>query len=251
MAASSNVEKTRMNERMHCSAAATLTLLSGLLLSGCTTPQPSVTPSESSNMAVSAAFHFQAEPLNCEEPGHETLSSVVRVASTDGADASGVVIARNRVLTAAHVLDDHIQALVYVDATYQQATVIARDSANDLVILDTPTGFLTPIRISTENLFSAEPVWTVGFPLALEQTANFGRYQQHVNGAIHSTASTNAGASGGGLLRCTGGNFELAGMIRGYGAYWDAGELRRIEDLSISVPADTISAFVVNAGVGL
>jgi S1-C subfamily serine protease len=250
MAASSTTDKTSLNDCTARGLLTALTLSAGLLLAGCATP-PTQAPTDASVNAVHAAFHFQSEPLSCEQPGSETLSSVVRVASTDGADASGVGIARNRVLTAAHGVDNNPDALVYVDGTYQHAAVIARDPSNDLVILDTPTGRLTPIRISTEHLFSAEPVWTVGFPLALEQTANFGRYQQHVNGAIHSTASTNAGASGGGLLRCTGGTFELAGMIRGYGAYWHAGELRRIEDLSISVPADTISAFAMNAGIGL
>lgn len=250
MAQTSTAKKTEFRTRARQRGLAAMIMLGGITLTGCAS-NPQTSTADSMSDVVSAAFHFESTPLSCERPGTETLSSIVRVASTDGADASGVVIAHNRVLTAAHVLDNHLQALVYVGGTYQQASVIARDTANDLVILDTPTGFLRPIRISNEHLFSAEPVWTVGFPLALEQTANFGRYQQHVNGAIHSTASTNAGASGGGLLRCTGGTFELAGMIRGYGAYWHAGELRRIEDLSISVPADTISAFANNAGVGL
>lgn len=188
---------------------------------------------------------------DCSHPGDDTLTSVVRVASAEGADASGVVIAPDRVLTAAHVVEDFIYARVFINGAYRDARVVARDKNNDLALLWTETDDLRPIRISSSHLFSAEPVWTVGFPLAREQTANFGRYQQLIDGAIHSTAGTNAGASGGGLLRCTHGAFELAGMIRGYGAYWQAGELRRVEDLSISVPAATIASFASSAGVGL
>ncbi|MFK8018033.1 MAG: serine protease [Gammaproteobacteria bacterium] len=231
-----------------------LLLLPLLALGACTTNVAEPTATATSVTAlptVRAAFHFESQPQQCDRPNNTTLSSVVRVATTDGSDASGVVIAYDRVLTAAHVVDDNPNALVYINGSYRPARVMARDLANDLALLSVNTQQLEPIRISSNHLFSAEPVWTVGFPLAMEQTANYGRYQQHVNGAIHSSASTNAGASGGGLLRCASGAFELAGMIRGYGAYWDAGELRRIEDLSISVPADTISNFAVSAGISL
>lgn len=225
-------------------AAGSLTLLACM-------SAPEERPASVTVPAVSAVFHFETPARQCDQPNHETLSSVIRVASTDGSDASGVVIARNRVLTAAHVVDNNPNALVYINGAYRPAQVMARDLANDLALLSTNTADLAPIRISSNSLFMSEPVWTVGFPLAMEQTANFGRYQQHINGAIHSSASTNAGASGGGLLRCKHGDFELAGMIRGYGAYWDAGELHRIEDLSISVPANTISDFAVSAGISL
>ncbi len=244
-----------LNSRMHGMERATLLRLSAIATSALTliacTSSPDIQPSASAVPAVSAVFHFETPTRQCDQPNHETLSSVIRVASTDGSDASGVVIARNRVLTAAHVVDSNPNALVYINGAYRAAQVIARDLANDLALLSTDTAHLAPIRISSNSLFMSEPVWTVGFPLAMEQTANFGRYQQHIDGAIHSSASTNAGASGGGLLRCTHGDFELAGMIRGYGAYWDAGELHRIEDLSISVPADTISNFAVSAGISL
>ncbi len=228
----------------------TLVAVGTLTLYSCTST-PVEPPPTIDVPVVSAIFHFETPTRLCDEPNNETLSSVIRVASTDGSDASGVVIARNRVLTAAHVVDNNPNALVYINGAYRPAQVMARDLANDLALLSTNTADLAPIRISSNSLFISEPVWTVGFPLALEQTANFGRYQQHIDGAIHSSASTNAGASGGGLLRCTHGDFELAGMIRGYGAYWDAGELHRIEDLSISVPADTISDFAMSAGISL
>jgi S1-C subfamily serine protease len=232
-----------------------LTLAATLLAcSSCTTTTPQARNTANVDAlpaAVSAPFHFERQAATCSHPGNDTLTSVVRVASADGADASGVVIAPNRVLTAAHVVEDFINASVFINGAYRDARVIARDERNDLALLWTETQDLLPIRISSSHLFSSEPVWTVGFPLAREQTANYGRYQQHIDGAIHTTAGTNAGASGGGLLRCSRGAFELAGMIRGYGAYWQSGELRRIEDLSISVPADTISTFANSAGLSL
>ena len=225
------------------------------LLGGCASAPPVSSQTQEvpeSTVDVAADYTYVPVPRNyCAEPGHDTLSSVVRVATHSGSEASGVVIAPDRILTAAHVVKHEADVLVHVHGRYLPASVIARDIENDLALLMADTGHLRPIRISNRHLLTAEPVWTVGYPLALELTTNFGRYQQHVNGAIHSSAGTNAGASGGGLLQCERGRYELAGMIRGYGAYWHAGELKRIEDLSISVPAETISSFAISAGIGL
>lgn len=235
------------SRRLHFALLTTFSLA----LTACVTP-PAQTPASQSPPPASALSVTHIElPQTCEHPNRETLESVVRVASLDGSDASGVVIAYNRVLTAAHVVNDSYDAFVYIDEHYRPARVLAHDYVNDLAVLAVETGTLRPIRISHDHLFQEEPVWTVGYPLALEQTANFGYYQQHVNGAIHASASTNAGASGGGLLRCADGHFELAGMIRGYGAYRRGDQLFRIEDLSISVPADTIFDFALSAGIGL
>lgn len=228
-----------------------LAILIPLVLGACVTPAPVQPATETAVAKPHPQNAFFSFPKDCNGPTTQILDSVVRVASTDGSDASGVVIAYDRVLTAAHVVNDSYRALVYIGGHYRQARVLARDLANDLAMLAVQTDGLRPIRISSEHLFQEEPVWTVGFPLALEQTANLGYYQQHVDGAIHASAPTNAGASGGGLLRCAGGAFELAGMIRGYGAYRRGDQLYRIEDLSISVPAETISDFALSAGIGL
>lgn len=253
------IDATRDRSRRRTTAhtagfAAALVLLGGCASSApvsTDTPAPSPATSTTAAAEVTREYHLAAPPQHCNSPGTETLSSVIRVATHSGSEASGVVIARNRILTAAHVVRDESDVLVYVQGVYRPAMVVARDRENDLALLMADTGALQPIRISQRHLLTAEPVWTVGYPLALELTTNFGRYQQHVDGAIHSSAGTNAGASGGGLLHCESGEYELAGMIRGYGAYWHAGELRRIEDLSISVPADTITSFAMSAGIGL
>lgn len=238
------------------SVSRTLTLLAcvGLLAACVSTSAPTPTaasPTDSSSPAFSYDALTPSAPQYCSSPGANTLASVVRVASADGNDASGVVIASNRVLTAAHVVTDHTRALVFINDHYRNATIVARDAATDLAILAVETAHLQPIELSDKHLLQSEQVWTVGFPLALDQVANAGFYQNHVDGAIYASAATNAGASGGGLLRCEDGKFELAGMIRGYGAYWRGGELLRIKDLSISVPADTINEFVMRAGVVL
>ncbi|MEM6639984.1 MAG: serine protease [Pseudomonadota bacterium] len=245
-----------MSKRPHRSGTAAIFAVFSVIASGCTTVAPGVeSPVDQNLVRASLDAHSQGVDFRdmtfCTRPGTKALASVIRVATDSGSEASGVVIAQDRVLTAAHVVDDSNTVLVYINERYEQASVIARDLTNDLALLSADTQQIEPIRISRRHLLSAEPVWTVGYPLALDLKTNSGRYQQHVNGAIHSSAGTNAGASGGGLLNCESGEYELAGMIRGYGAYWRDGELHRLEDLSISVPADTISAFANNAGVGL
>ncbi len=230
-----------------------MAFLAALLLSACSTT-PTAVPASASHAQSRVGDVIRSElitPGFCNAPGAGALSAVVRVATLTGNDGSGVVIASNRVLTAAHVVTDERQALVLIGDEYRDASVIAVDVQSDLAMLDVDTEQLPVLPLARTGLFEHEPVWTVGFPLALDQVAHAGHYQHHVDGAIYTSASTNAGGSGGGLLRCDDGEFELAGMIRGYGAYWRGGELLRIKDLSISVPADTITEFALRSGVPL
>lgn len=235
--------------RSHRRRFALLLIALTALTGACTTGAPSQYASDNLHKIMEHSAPLPAQ--QCTHPDADVLDSIVRVASVDGADASGVVIASDRVLTAAHVVENHYRALVYIAGVYRDALVIATDPSTDLALLAVDTGHLQPIRVSHNTLLIEEPVWTVGFPLALDQKTSSGVYQNHVNGAIYASASTNAGASGGGLLRCGKGDYELAGMIRGYGAYWREGELQRIEDLSISVPAEIIASFALTAGIEL
>lgn len=187
----------------------------------------------------------------CDAPPNEMLRSVVRVASLDGGDASGVVVAHDRVLTAAHVVEGDYRALVYINRTYRDAVVVGEDLENDLALLAVDTDNLPALDISDSRLLAAETVWAVGYPLALELTTTQGHFQNTVNGALYTSAPINAGASGGGLFRCYNGHYELAGMIRGYGAVWRGGRLMRVKDLSISVPAREIVQFATRHGTSL
>lgn len=187
----------------------------------------------------------QAAPQLCESPDDNILSSVVRVATSDGADASGVIVADNRVLTAAHVVIDTDLALVRVHNEYRKADVLALDQGNDLALLSVDTGSLQPVQLARYDLFDYEQVWAVGYPLALDQVTTEGYFRNEVEGRLFTSAPIEAGASGGGLVRCRDGVFELAGIIRGYGGYWSDGQLIPLHNLSIHTPADQIQHFVL------
>lgn len=184
------------------------------------------------------------QPEMCIDPDETLLASVVRVATGDGGDASGVVIGPDRVLTAAHVVTGAPRTLVMVDGGYREAAVLAMDEDADLALLGVGTGALRPLRLARSDLSAYEPVWAIGYPLALEQTTTRGRFNSITNGRLYASAPIQAGSSGGGLLRCRQGRFELAGIIRGYGARWLGGRLVSLPDLSIATPAEHIEHFV-------
>ena len=210
-------------------------VLLGLALTGCAT-----TPTEPERDRARSPL----EPEMCIDPDETLLASVVRVATGDGGDASGVVIAHNHVLTAAHVVVGAQQALVMVDGGYREAHVLAIDEPADLALLSVRTSALQPLRLAQTGLSAYEPVWAIGFPLALEQKTTRGLFNSISNGRLYASAPIQAGNSGGGLLRCAQGRFELAGIIRGYGAQWLGGKLVSLPDLSIATPAERIEPFV-------
>ncbi len=182
---------------------------------------------------------------SCDQPDGDSLAAVIRVATDAGADGSGVVVSHNLVLTAAHVLEDARYPMVYIDQTYRHANLLATDPTADLALLAVDTGELPPLPLSESHLDEAEPVWAVGFPLALGQATTRGQFQSNNNGRLFTSAPIKAGNSGGGLMRCWDGEYELAGMVRGYGAYWKGDQLISLEDeLSISVPAHRIREFI-------
>ncbi|NNF15735.1 MAG: hypothetical protein HKN70_03255 [Gammaproteobacteria bacterium] len=195
--------------------------------------------------------HPQTEA--CQAPDYHTLDSIVRVATLEvgGGDASGVVIAPNVVLTAAHVLEGNEAGLVYIGQRYKKAVVLGEDPYSDLVLLGVGTENLEPIALSEMSLRISEAVWAVGYPLAQQRTTTQGEFFSYRNGGLLTSAEIKAGSSGGGLLRCENGKFRLAGMVQSYLAYYRHGEPVSYPKRSISVPADAILAFVHIHGIEL
>lgn len=179
----------------------------------------------------------------CQLPDANVRSSVVRIAAPDGSTASGVIIAKNRVLTVAHAVEDASSAMVEVDGQFQVATVLGTDTDNDLALLSVTTNDLVPMPVSSTMLRESEAVWAIGYPLALEQKMSLGLYQNMFNGRLYTSAHINSGSSGGGLLRCQAGNFELAGVVHGYVAQRAGSNYVNIGD-STSVPARKIQNFI-------
>ncbi|MBT8130626.1 MAG: serine protease, partial [Gammaproteobacteria bacterium] len=134
-----------------------LPVLSLCLLFGCTSFQPA----DIQTQQASYVIHYDA-PKRCDTPNSNIRASVVRVATGDGGDASGVVVGDGRVLTAAHVVIDAGMTLVRVDEEYRKAAVLAIDQESDLALLSVDTGWLTPVQLSHNDLNSYEQVWAIG-----------------------------------------------------------------------------------------
>lgn len=182
--------------------------------------------------------------VECEWPDRNALASVLPVATDDGSYASGVVIAQNRVLTAAHAVVGAEHTFVRIDHDFKPAEVISIDSDQDLAVMIVDTGDISPIRLALREPYDNEPVWAIGFPHALAKKTSAGNFQDKLDGALHTSASIDAGESGGGLVSCDQGDFVLAGMLRGYGAYLQGDTYVRIENHSVSVAASDIQRFV-------
>lgn len=187
---------------------------------------------------------FAIEP-SCQWPTHQTLSSIVPIVSGENSHASGVIVSDNLVVTAAHALEDYSDTVVVVNDKLYLASVLMVDQEMDLALLSVWTDRLSPIRLSNKDLYESQEVWAVGYPLAQEQHTSTGNFNFKQAEAVHTSAGINSGASGGGLLSCEEGEFVLAGMLRGYGAYATEQGLVRLDDYSVSVAAQDIR-FVID-----
>ena len=215
---------------------AALGLLAAVLLGACATPGP-----EPGFIAVPAVARLP----ECLQPGQDTRASIVRIATDVGAHGSGVVVARDRVLTAAHVVvDAGVTRVAPADSGgYRPARVLGLDAGSDLALLETDTGDVPAVPITHRSLTRYEDVWAIGFPLALDMAVSQGRYQHAANGKLYTSAWITAGVSGGGLIRCNHGAYELAGIMRDYVALLH-GDAYVNASQSTSTPAESILSFI-------
>ena len=176
----------------------------------------------------------------CQWPNNQTLDSVVPIQSGQSSHASGVIVSNNLVITAAHVLEDYSDVVAVVNEKLYIAKILFIDPETDLALLSVWTDHLPPIPLSNAELNLKQEVWAVGFPRAQAQHTSVGFFNFKQAEAIHTSAGIDSGESGGGLLSCENGEFVLAGMLRGYGAYLTEGQLVRLDDYSISVAASNI-----------
>jgi S1-C subfamily serine protease len=181
-----------------------------------------------------------ASDLSCKWPSSRVLDSIVPIESGKNSHASGVVVSNNVVLTAAHVLEDYYETIVVVNDKIYLASVLLVDKEADIALLSVRTENLHPIPLSRYDLYERQQVWAVGYPRAQSLHTTSGNFVSKKAEAIHTSAGIDSGESGGGLLSCEHGEFVLAGMLRGYGAYRTAEGLVRLEDYSISVAARDI-----------
>ncbi len=180
----------------------------------------------------------------CEWPDELALEAILPIATDNGSHASGVVIARNKVLTAAHAVKGAGRFFVKVDEGFQLANLILIDHQSDLAVLSVDTKNITPIPFTQAEPNHQQAVWAVGFPRAQGITTSSGVFQRNRSGALHTSAPIDSGQSGGGLLTCYQGNYQLLGMLRGYGAYLSGDRYVKLQNHSVSVAATTIQRFV-------
>lgn len=182
----------------------------------------------------------------CGWPERDALETIVRVTSDDGSHASGVVIERNMVLTAAHAVNEHYQSYIIVGEEVRSADIVLIDRSRDLAILEVETGAIQPIQLGANDLSTSAKVWAVGFPRAESKTTSSGSFKvkAETDGALHTTAPIDSGQSGGGLITCEAGQHVLAGMLRGFAAYVSGDSYVKIKNHSVSVATAEIRNFI-------
>jgi len=168
------------------------------------------TASAAAVLGVSILFthNTASASLSCEWPDEVALQAILPVATDHGSHASGVVVAPNK------------------------------------VFLEVDTDSIKPLPISAAEPSASQTVWAVGFPRAQGKTTSSGVFQKNRQGALHTSAPIDSGQSGGGLLSCERGHYELLGMLRGYGAYLSGNRYVKLQNHSVAVAATTIHRFV-------
>ena len=182
--------------------------------------------------------------LSCAQPDHNTLQAILPVATDHGSRASGVVYATNRVLTAAHAVHGGGQFFVRIGESFRAAELLMVDHVSDLAVLSVDTQSIMPLHISGFDPAESQPVWAVGYPRAQAMMTSTGFVQDSREGALYASASIDLGQSGGGLLICQDGDWEMLGMLRGYGAFLQGDHYVKLTNHSVSVAAATITEFL-------
>lgn len=165
-------------------------------------------------------------------------ASVVEVVSHAGSHATGVVLAKDRVVTVAHALAAGTEIRVQIKGNEQPASLEAIHEAYDLAILRVDTLDSLPIPLSFDQLRTQEPVWVVSFGKVSE-----GKFVHNKMTGIVTSAMIEGGDSGAALLHCGRAGYEVSGIVHSYvGRLQQAG----MENLgfSVSVPARAVRNFL-------
>ncbi len=195
------------------------------------------------------AGNFAYAETECAVPNDKILESILRVVgeSHEGnlVQGSAVVVAKNRVITAAHVIDDLNYLTIKSNGQSRHAKVIFTATEHDIALLEVDTTGLSPIPFSPKLLESNDQVWAIGYPLGGNLTSSEGAFVDNLNNyKLHTTAEVNHGQSGGGLVTCNDGNYLLSGMIISYGAVLRDGEYVRLTNYSVAVSTNEVSSLI-------
>lgn len=175
------------------------------------------------------------------------------LAATYKGHGSGVVIAPNRVLTAAHVAEAGLSSLsvVFEDGTIKPAKIAIRSAAGlDVVVLDVDTGRAPAAPIKCANPRLGDPIFTYGFPLNADDVATWGRVASSGTYGLQDDYLLDLtilpGNSGQGIWNRAG---ELVGMVRSVLAIPIVPGIRSLSGLSTMVGAPQLCNLLRGADV--
>ena len=175
------------------------------------------------------------ELYNRVSPSVAVIYTLNSQGTVDG-NGSGVVVAKNRVITNCHVTDKARRLAVDFGDGRSPGVVVARNAGQDLCLLATDTKAVPPVRLrSADGLQIGEQVYAIGAPYGLERTLSPGlisgkrTYKTHI--VIQTTAAISPGSSGGGL-------FDEAGALIGVTRFY----LEQGQSLNFAMPTDWIGA---------
>ena len=130
------------------------------------------------------------------------------------ARGAGVVIAPDRVLTSAHNLRDRTTQVTFADGHADQAALVGSDPDHDVVVLEVPTGDITPLEWAEDEAGPGDAVFALGRSAGGDRiTAGVvsgvgrtfrGPRGRRVTGALEHTAPLARGSSGGPLVDAEG-----------------------------------------------
>lgn len=195
-----------------------------------------------------AALLFSSTPVfaiggNCGQPDQAVRDGIVRIQGGHTV-GSGIVVEKDRILTAAHVIDELDEIFVRINGKRVPATVVSTQPKLDLALLLAPTGDIQPINLLRGSPRLKDDVWAMGYPLGKALAATSGKFKGSYDKKLYTTASVNYGQSGGGLITCHNGRHVLAGMVKAFGAVMKNGKLERRDDFSVAARSQDIRRFV-------
>ena len=189
---------------------------------------------------------------------------------------SGVVIAKEYVLTNYHVVENAHSLKISIgddEDNLYDATVVASDADKDVAVLNVPGLPLEPVELGdSEKLVIGDWVVCIGNPIGFTGTATagivsglnreiandsttvdkYGRASQVVNSMIQTDAAINSGNSGGGMFNTAG---ELVGIptLKYSGTRYSSNAA--IESIGMCIPIneakDVIEAALSGKGNGI
>ena len=193
-------------------------------------------------LTAGAAGSQAAEPSEVFRQSRRFIVSVTTENSSGTASqGSGVIIAKNEIITNCHVIDKAERIFVdFNDGNRHPAQMLGNVKALDLCALSVETNDRGPAEIvPIAAIKIGQKVFAIGSPMALDQTLSDGlisglrRSDTYI--AIQTTAAISPGSSGGGL-------FDSSGRLLGITTF----TIKNSQNLNFAIPAQYIQTIGIS-----